>query len=190
MLIISITTEHSFDLSKTLQHLTQAGMLQSTGGRGAVYHIPGQEIPSPDDVFGPTPRFSAPSSPNLVGSSPNLGENRDPEGCLLSDQLDLPVVDDLQLLSPQFRSLMESLAAEPRSKGKVDRQVLIDVILKLCQSKSITLHCLACLVKRKPDTLRDQYLKILVRERKLRLAFPKTPTHERQAYTTALHQQT
>jgi ATP-dependent DNA helicase RecG len=185
----SITTEHSFDLSKTLQHLTQAGMLQSTGGRGAVYHIPGQEIPCPDDVFGPTPRFSAPSSPNLAGSSPNLSENRDLEGCLLSDQLDLPVVDDLHLLSPPFRCLMESLAAEPRSKGKVDRQVLIDVILKLCQSKYITLHCLAGLVKRKPDTLRDQYLKILVRERKLRLAFPKTPTHERQAYTTALHQQ-
>ncbi len=125
----------------------------------------------------------------MAGSSPNLGENQDLEGCLLSDQLDLPVVDDLQLLSPPLRSLLESLAAEPRSKGKVDRQVLIDVILKLCQGKYITLHCLAGLVKRKPDTLRDQYLKFLVRERKLRLAFPKTPTHERQAYTTALHQQ-
>ena len=191
----SITTEHSFDLSKTLQHLTHAGMLQSTGGRGAVYHIPGQGIPTPDDVFGPTSRFSAPSSPNLAGSSPNLedsspnlGENRDPKGCLLSDQLDLPVVDDLELLSLPFRSCMELLAAEPRSKGKVDRQVLIDVILKLCDEKFVTLHCLAGLVKRKPDTLRDQYLKILVRERKLRLAFPQTPTHERQAYTTAPHQ--
>jgi ATP-dependent DNA helicase RecG len=183
----AITTEHSVDLSKTLQHLTQTDMLQSTGGRGAVYHIPGQGIPTPDDVFGPTSRFSVPSSPNLEGSSPNLGENRDAEGCLLSDQLDLPVVDDLQLLSLPFRSRMELLAAEPRSKGKVDRQVLIDVILKLCDEKFVTLHCLAGLVKRKPDTLRDQYLKILVRERKLRLAFPKTPTHERQAYTTAPH---
>ena len=97
-------------------------------------------------------------------------------------------MDDLELLSLPFRSCMELLAAEPRSKGKVDRQVLIDVILKLCDEKFVTLHCLAGLVKRKPDTLRDQYLKILVRERKLRLAFPQTPTHERQAYTTAPHQ--
>lgn len=67
------------------------------------------------------------SSPNLAGSSSNLGDNRVPEGCLLSDQLDLPVVDDLQLLSLPFRSRMELLAAEPKSKGKVDRQVLIDV---------------------------------------------------------------
>jgi predicted HTH transcriptional regulator len=185
----AITTEHPFDLSKILQHLTQAGMLQSTGGRGAVYHIPGQEIPTPDDVFGSTARFTSPSSPNLASSSPNLpasspnlAENRDPDGCLITDQLTLPVVDDLTSLSPVFRTLMEALAAEPRSKGKVDRQVLIDVILKLCDERFITLHCLAGLVKRKPDTLRDQYLKTLVRERKLRLAFPKTPTHERQAY--------
>jgi predicted HTH transcriptional regulator len=185
----AITTEHQFDLSKILQHLTQAGLLQSTGGRGAVYHIPGQEIPTPDDVFGSTARFTAPSSPNLAGSSPNLAasspnlaENRNPDGCLITDQLALPVVDDLASLSPVFRTRMEALAAEPRSKGKVDRQVLIDIILKLCDQRFITLHCLAGLVKRKPDTLRDQYLKTLVRERKLRLAFPKTPTHERQAY--------
>jgi predicted HTH transcriptional regulator len=185
----AITTEHPFDLSKILQHLTQAGMLQSTGGRGAVYHIPGQEIPTPDDVFGTTARFTAPSSPNLAGSSPNLAasspnlaENRNSDGCLITDQLALPVVDDLASLSPVFRTRMEALAAEPRSKGKVDRQVLIDIILKLCDQRFITLHCLAGLVKRKPDTLRDQYLKTLVRERKLRLAFPKTPTHERQAY--------
>ena len=33
--------------------------------------------------------------------------------------------------------------------------------------------------------LRDQYLTKLVRERKLTLAFPKTPTHEQQAYAAA-----
>ncbi|MCT0205620.1 hypothetical protein KQ302_11010 [Synechococcus sp. CS-602] len=38
-------------------------------------------------------------------------------------------------------------------------------------------------MNRKPDTLRDQYLKVLVRQRELSLAFPKTPNHERQAYT-------
>lgn len=59
----ALTTEHPFDLSKTLQHLTQVGLLESTGGRGAVYHLPGEPIPTPDDVFGPATRFSVPSSP-------------------------------------------------------------------------------------------------------------------------------
>ena len=180
----AVTAEHPFDLSKTLQHLTQAGLLESTGGRGAVYHLPGDAIPSPDDVFGPAPRISAPSSPNLQPSSPNLAEQRDPDGCLLSEQLALPVVDDLEALSQAFRSRLEGLASQPRAKGKVDRQVLIDVLLQLCEGRFITLRCLAELVHRKPDTLRDQYLKILVRQRQLNLAFPKTPNHERQAYTT------
>jgi hypothetical protein len=46
------------------------------------------------------------------------------------------------------------------------------------------LRCLAELVNRKPDTFRDQYLKMLVRKRQLNLAFPKSFNHERQAYTT------
>jgi len=97
---------HPLDLSKILKHLTQAGMLQSTGGRGAVYHIPGQKILSPNDVFGSTARFTAPSSPNLAASSPNLAENRNSDACLITDQLALPVVDDLASLSPVFRTLM------------------------------------------------------------------------------------
>jgi len=36
---------HPFDLSKILQHLTQAGMLQSTDERGAVNHHIGS-VPS------------------------------------------------------------------------------------------------------------------------------------------------
>lgn len=153
----------------------------------------GNAIPNPDDVFGHAPRISAPSSPNLhvsspilpisslnlVASSPNLAENRDHEGCLISGQLSLPVVDDLEPLSEALRSRLEGMASEPRAKGKVDRQVLIDVVLQLCEGRFITLRCLAELVNRKPDTLRDQYLKTLVRQRLIRNAFPKTPSQER-----------
>jgi ATP-dependent DNA helicase RecG len=188
----AVTTEHPVDLSKTLQHLTQAGMLESTGGRGAVYHLPGEAIPTPDDVFGPPVRISLPSSPNLSGSSPNLtpsssnlAESRDADGCLISGQLPKPVIDDLSKVAPALRSRLEVLAAEPRSKGKVDRAVLIQVVTAICAGRFVTLTCLAELVNRKPETLREQYLTRLVRERKLALAFPTTPTHERQAYTTA-----
>lgn len=180
----AVTTEHPVDLSKTLQHLTQAGMLESSGGRGAVYHLAGEAVPTPEDVFGPPARISAPSSPNLKASSPNLKEKRDVEGCLISDQLDLPVLDNLGVLSQRLRTTLETVATEPRAKAKVDREVLIGVVLKLCTGRYVTLRCLAELVRRKPETLRDQYLSKLVRERKLMLAFPMTPTHERQAYSS------
>jgi len=114
-----------------------------------------------------------------------LADHRDPDGCLISEQLSLPVVDELEPLSEALRSRLEEMASEPRSKGKVDRLVLIDVVWQLCEGRSITLRCLAELVKRKPDTLRDRYLKTLARQRKIRLAFPKTPNHKRHAYTTA-----
>ena len=132
----------------------------------------GVTIPSPDDVFGPAPRISAPSSPNLavsspnlVPSSPNLNDQQDSDGCLISEQLAWPVVDDLEILFQALRSLLEAMASEPRTKRQVDRQVLIDVVLDLCEARFITLRCLAELVNRKPDTLRDQYLKVLVRQR-------------------------
>jgi hypothetical protein len=113
-----------------------------------------------------------------------LGENRDADGCLITEQLELPVIDDLVALSPRLRGNLETLAAVPRSKGKVERAVLIGVVLCLCEGRFVMLRALAELVQRKPETLRDQYLTRLVRERQLTLAFPKTPTHERQAYTT------
>ncbi len=180
----TVTAEHPVDLSNSLQHLTQAGMLESTGGRGAIYHLPGEAIPTPEDVFGPPTRIPVTSSPNLTASSQNLAEIRDSEGCLLSDQLTLPVIDNLKALSQRLLATLETAAAEPRAKKKVDREIIIGVVLKICMGRFVTLRCLAELVQRKPETLRDQYLTKLVRDRMLTLAFPTAPTHERQAYGT------
>jgi ATP-dependent DNA helicase RecG len=202
----AVTTEHPVDLSKTLQHLTQAGMLESTGGRGAVYHLPGEAIPTPDDVFGPPVRLSVPSAPNmgssslhlpptslhLRGRSPFIDDEseggkvaRDLEGRLVSRQLPLPVIDDLSVLSSGLRQRMESMASLPRQKRKVDRDALIAVVLKLCEGQFVTLRCLAEIINRQPIALQNQYLSKLVRDRKLSLAFPTKPTHERQAYCTS-----
>ena len=160
--------------------------------RGAVYHLSGEAIPTPDDIFGPPARISVPSSPNLIGSSPNLkgsspnlSEKRADNGYLIADSLALPIIHDIAALAPSLRGFLEKIAAVPRTKGKVDREVLIAVVLQLCARHFVTLRCLALLVNRKPETLRDQYLTKLVRERKLTLAFPKTPTHEQQAYAAA-----
>jgi len=187
-----VTTEHSVELSRILQHLTALGMLESSGGRGAVYHIKGEAMPKPEDVFGRPSQISENSSPNLEGSSPNLegsspnlGEVRNEDGCLISKHLTLPVIDDLNLLSEEFLSRLEEVAAEPRRNKSLKREVMIRVVLELCQGRFITLRCLSELVQRKPKTLRETYLSGLVGERKLALAFPTIPTHERQAYSTA-----
>lgn len=174
---------HPFDATRLLQSLVRDGFLEAHNpGRGAVYCLPGAALPKPEEVFGAGAEQSAPRSPNLMVSPPDLAGMRNAEGCLLADQLSLPVIDDLDRLSPQLRASLEVTASEPRAKGKVDRDILIGVILALCEGRFVTLRCLAELVNRKPDTLREQYLSKLVRDRKLSLAFPTTPTHERQAY--------
>lgn len=195
-----VTMEHPVDLSRTLQHLTEAGMLESTRGRGAVYHLPGQEIPTPDDVFGPPSPKSVSSSPVLAASSSVLtasssvlalpssildasdATNRDANGRILTPRLDLPLLDDLSKLTPAFRSRLEVLAALPRAKGKLPRAQLRAVLTELCRDQFVCLRALAELVNRKPDALRNDYLAPMVRENLMALAFPKTPTHELQAY--------
>lgn len=51
--VSEITTEHSHDITGALQSLVKKGMLEANGhGRGAVYHLPGASIPTPEQVFG------------------------------------------------------------------------------------------------------------------------------------------
>ncbi len=181
----AVSTEHPVDLSKTLQHLVHDGFLSSTGGRGAVYHLEGLDWPTPDDVFGPTLPQPAPSSPHLDTSSPHPHGKRDGNGCLVADQFPLPIIDDLKALAPTFRAELEALAAIPRQKKAVKREILIKVLMQLCARQFITLRCLAALVSRNPESLRDHYLSGLVKSKELELAFPTTPNHERQAYCSA-----
>lgn len=202
--LCTVSSAHPVELTRLLQHLTQLGMLNSTGsGRGAVYFLPGQDTPTPDDVFGPALLASTDSSLILNASSSTLDDSslvlavssstlsvattatsqaRDENGYLRTDQLPLPVINDLRALSPTLRQQLESLAAEPRQKKKMDREALEQVVLAVCAGHYLTLHALAELLNRKPESLRNMYLSPMVRLRTLSLAFPTTPTHERQAY--------
>lgn len=200
---------HPVDLSRVLQDLTHSGFLDSTGGRGAVYHLPGEAPATPEEVFGravpegaavpssphcdPSSSVLDASSPVLNASSPHLdasspvlpeGKSQDEVGRLLHDRLTLPLVDNLDKLTNSFRSGLETLANEPRNKGKLDQEIMISVIKEVCWGHFITLRSLAELLDRKPNPLRERYLSRLVKDRILKLAFPATPNHELQAYTT------
>jgi hypothetical protein len=126
-----------------------------------------------------------PGSAYISEQSHGMAETRDAVGRLLSAQLDAPVVDSLECLSPELRAKLESLAAEPRARGKLPKDAMQSVVLDLCRGHYITLSCLAILVNRDSDAFRQQYLKPLAKDSKLKLAFPTAPTHARQGYRTA-----
>lgn len=186
--LCAVSEAHPVHLSRALQHLVQAGMLTSEGaGRGVVYFLPWQEMPTPDDVFGPLPMEQSfqtfGSSSGLAGSSSGLPQPDD-DGYWHSDHLSLPVISNLAALSPTLRQQLEQLAAEPRSRKKLKREAMEQVILAVCNGHFMTLQALAELVQRQSVSLRNEYLSPMVREKRLNLAFPATPTHERQAYCT------
>jgi hypothetical protein len=64
----------------------------------------------------------------------------------------------------------------------MDRAAMEHTLLAVCAGHYLTLSALADLLHRKPVSLRNNYLTPMVRSRSLSLAFPTTPTHERQAY--------
>jgi len=188
-----MTGLHPFDATRLLQEAVEQGLLESHNpGRGAVYCLPGAGIPTPEEVFGASSEQSMPSSAHLTGSSahlagntPHTAEERDADGCLLSDQLDVPVIDSLSRLRPEFRASLEKLASAPRTKGKMSAEDMRTVLLALCKGHFVALGSLAELVNRDPDALRQQHLNPLAKSGKLRLAFPTAPTHARQAYRAA-----
>ena len=161
-------------------------------GRGAVYCLPGGASPKPEDVFGARSEQSEASSAHLEPTSAHLppgalgsAEPRNGDGCLLSEQLDAPVIDSLDRLAPLFRARLEQIAAEPRAKAKISAEAMRQAILSVCAGHYVALGGLAELVKRDPDALRQQHLKPLAKAGKLRLAFPTAPTHAKQAYRAA-----
>lgn len=195
--LCTISSTHPVELTRMLQHLIQQGMLNSSGsGRGAVYFLPGQDMPTPDDVFGPAFIPTTTSSSVLKDSSSVLSvsssvldscssasdQEHDKHGYINSDQLPLPVINNLAVLSPELLQRLEKLASMPREKKKMNREAFEEVVLAVCEGHYLTLQALSELLNRQPASLRNGYLSQMVRDKKLILAFPTTPTHERQAY--------
>lgn len=196
--LLEICEAHPHDLSQHLSHLVRDGFLNSDGrSRGMVYFLPGDQLPTPEQVFeGPLPlipassEHSAPSSEHLSASSEHLTvtfeysqvANRDHRGCVVSEHLDAPVIDSLEALDPVFRKQLAAIADEPQAKQKLPKDRMRLVILELCRGHFMTLSVIAQLVNRNPDALRQQYLNEMVRNRQIVMAFPSKRTHERQAY--------
>lgn len=193
--LLEICDAHSHDLSLLLARLVKQGLLETGGrSRGMVYFLPGDTLPTPEQVFvGPTfirakaVNMGSTSEYSEVSSeySENLDEKRDAYGRLVSPHLDAPVVDALPMLDREFLAELERLAEEPRQKERLSSERMEEVLQSLCANQYLTLSVLAELVCRNSDGLRQQYLSKMVRSGEMLLAFPTKPTHERQAYRAA-----
>lgn len=110
--------------------------------------------------------------------------DRDRHGRLISASLRLPIIDNVLNLTPEYQQVLFDLACDARQKQRMAREAMQQLIVKLCAEHFMTLNALAVVLNRKPDAVRQQYLSVMVKSGVLFLAFPQTPTHEKQAYTS------
>jgi len=147
---------HPHDLTVLFAGLVEKGLiLQEGSGRGTIYFFP--ETRRADTILGSVltePYGSGGSEVSLGGSEVGSGG-----------------LDDLVLIA-------KSIA----SKKKAPKEEMEAMILKLCAIRPLRLEQLDKLVNRSGDFLRKDYLRPLVKAKKLCLLFPTTPNHPQQAY--------
>ncbi len=197
--MVEITTEHNHDLTKAFQSLSKNNLLITTGqGRGTVYCLPGHTLPTPEQAFGDNSTELFRTMSEADGSSyghssrssgsknlDNATSNRDSTGCLVVAGLNLPVIDNLEVLDKDLLNRLVSRSSAVKDKPRADKGVMEAIILDLCSRYYLTLPVLSQLLGRKPDPLRKSYLKPLAEQGMLMLAFPQKPTDPRQAYTVS-----
>ena len=107
---------------------------------------------------------------------------------VISDQA--PVISDeapVIRLTSQDSVKWESLMLKSkrvREKQRAQRQEMEQVITCLCEEHYLSTNSLGQLLGRDEDTLRRQYLKPMVDDERLILAYPDSPNHPQQGYKT------
>ncbi len=154
--MMSILDIHPRDLTQLLSGLVDKGLLGSDGsGRGKVYFLPGARV-----VDLVTESLDAESQaakgPDL--SSGPLAESSGPW--------------------EELKAIAEPIA----KRGKAPKEEVEAVILALCAETPLRLEQLEALLDRSAEFLRKRYLLPLVKAKKLRLQYPTTPNHPKQAY--------
>lgn len=128
------------------------------------------------------------STYNEKRSTHNAGDDqpasRDEYGRLLNRFIDRPYIDDVENLTDAFRDSLFALAAVPRERLRLgDKALMKSVILNVCQGQYISVAALGQILSRNPNALRQQYLKPLVEQGELKLAFPQYKNDPKQGYS-------
>ncbi len=193
-----LTSKHSRDVTLTLPRLVDKGFLVASGEkRDKSYSLPGMEPPSPEDVFSNTltPKSNLTHNvDSLTHKVNNLTHNdnntddtsdvRDSKGRFISALIDKPFIDSLEALSEVFRQQLNALGAPAREQHRLDTETMKFLITELCREHYISVSVLEMLLDRKPQSLRQNYLKPMVSDGRLKMAFPHKPNSPKQGYTS------
>ena len=174
---------HRLDITRMLKELVQAGFLVSEGqGRWTRYFIAGlQHVGSEGPDGGRDPGDSRSSPPDSGASPPDSGPSSPDSGSSPPDSGFISLGAEHEGDLSAAAELL-AIAGPVRKGGAAPRQVVHDTILALCTGRFLRLRDLSQLLNRRPETLRDSYVRDMVRDGLLEQKFPDTPSHKDQAY--------
>jgi len=207
-----LTSLHPREVTLALPRLVSNGFLVAHGEkRNKSYTLPGQDLLSPEEVFGVnplSPHDSSLNAPQFITDKGSLitdndclitdndclitdnklnkdsKQERDEFGRFITTMLPFPYIDDLDCLSLALRKQLEEASALAREKKRLSNEAMDEIILALCRGHYLPLGIIAKLMARTPQNLREKQLIPLVKSGKISLAFPHARRHRRQGYIT------
>ncbi len=171
--LVTQTSAHAREVTLALVKLEKLGIIKSSGHqKSKVYHSPDIEVPTPDNASG---QFMAdyvilnkPQEVTSDSESPDLAPD---------------ITPDMEEAQEEWIALQEIAKPVKGKIRKVGKEAVIKAILEICENRYISISDLSELLDMKVDTLRKNYLTPLVREEKLKLAYPTEKNHPKQAYS-------
>ncbi|MUK26580.1 RNA-binding domain-containing protein [Aliivibrio fischeri] len=190
-----LTTLHSREVTLVLPRLESRGFLVAHGEqKQKSYTLPGVTLPSPDEVF------ALASFPNALTSKSSLTykeeslthkeeslthkECRDEVGRFISDDLDKPYIESLELLSSDFKDDLMARSQLARDSKRLSSELFRNIIIDICKDQYLYIGVLGELLGRTNQNIRQNHLKEMVQEGSISMAFPHTPNSPKQGYTT------
>ncbi len=151
--------EHPKEIGDRLKYAVSQGWLDKSGsaGRGTRYSLPSKAAPRILSLFDQTGPQKM-NSEHYASSSEHYG-----------------------LSSEHYLKLL-NIAQCVRKKRRVNRELVENTIIQLCADEFLTLRTLADLLQRNSDSIRNHYLRPLLKNGLLTLRFPGSPSHPQQGY--------
>ncbi|MGR6832828.1 hypothetical protein [Aliivibrio wodanis] len=143
-----LTTLHSREVTLVLPRLESRGFLVAHGEqKQKSYTLPGVTLPSPDEVF------ALASFPNALTSTSSLThkkeslthkkeslthkECRDDVGRFISNDLDKPYIESLELLSNEFKDDLMARSQLARDSKRLSSELFRNIIIDICKDQYV-----------------------------------------------------
>ena len=171
-----LTKVDTLTASQSLRRLRDAGLLAQKGRGSATYYVPTERLVDKGLSSKPLPLSS--ESDGLLSNPPGLISN---PASLLSNPLE-SVFDEARR-----RALLNGLPGElAASVGAIGQrhppEEVRALVIALCQFRAWRTEELSDLLRRRPETIRQHYLRPLMREGHLTMTNPQEPNDPQQAY--------